>query len=67
MQKNLYKENRSNSSTRFLSSPITIRVHFFLLLGFNKGTLKKGQKGTTQEPSQSPESLIPTDQSGLQP
>ena len=26
--------------SRFLSSPITIRVPFLLLLGFNKGTLK---------------------------
>ena len=38
--------------TRFLSSPIMIRVPFFLLFGFNKGALnQKGQKGTTQEPS----------------
>ena len=36
--------------SRFLSSLFTIRVPFFLLLSFNKGTLKqKGQKGTTQE------------------
>ena len=29
-----------------------IRVPFFLLFGFNKGALnQKGQKGTTQEPS----------------
>ena len=39
------------SESRFLSSPIMIRVPFFLLLGFNKGTLnQKGQKGTTQKP-----------------
>ena len=39
--------------TRFLSSPSRIRVPFFLLFGFNKGALnQKGQKGTTQEPSQ---------------
>ena len=25
--------------TRFLNSPLIIRVPFFLLLGFNKGTL----------------------------
>ena len=38
--------------SRFLSSPFIIRVPFFLILGFNKGTLKqKGQKSTTQEPS----------------
>ena len=41
------------ASTRFLSSPFMIMVSFFLLLGFNKGAQKeKGQKGTTQEPSQ---------------
>ena len=43
------------SLTRFPSSPLikslTIRVPFFLLCGFNKGTQKeKGQKGTTGEP-----------------
>ena len=38
--------------TRFPSSPLTIRVPFFLLFGFNKGPQKeKGQKGTTGEPS----------------
>ena len=38
--------------TRFPSSPLIIRVPFFLLFGFNKGTQKeKGQKGTTGEPS----------------
>ena len=37
--------------SRFLSRPVIIRVPFFLILSFNKGTLKqKGQKGTTQEP-----------------
>ena len=30
---------------RFLSSPFIIRVPFFLLFGFNKGTLKKKAKG----------------------
>ena len=30
--------------SRFLSSPITIRVPFVLPLGFNKGTLKKKGK-----------------------
>ena len=36
---------------RFLSSPFIIRVPFFLIFSFNKGTLnQKGQKGTTQEP-----------------
>ena len=35
-----------------------IRVPFFLLFGFNKGTLKqKGQKGTTQEPRRIPSNL----------
>ena len=35
--------------SRFLSRPFIIRVPFFLILSFNKGTLKqKGQKGTTQ-------------------
>ena len=29
-----------------------IRVSFFLVVGFDKGTLKqKGQKGTTEEPN----------------
>ena len=38
--------------TKFLSSPFTIRVPFFLLFGSNMGSLnQKGQKGTTQEPS----------------
>ena len=39
--------------SRFLSSPFIIRVPFFLIFSFNKGTRKqqKGQKGTTQEPS----------------
>ena len=38
--------------SRFPSSPVILRVPFFLLFGFNKGTLKeKGQKGTTGEPS----------------
>ena len=36
---------------RFPSSPCIIRVDFFLLFGFDTGTLKlKGQTGTTQEP-----------------
>ena len=35
--------------TRFPSSPLEIRMPFFLLLGFNKGTQKeKGQEGTTR-------------------
>ena len=43
--------NSQPSNPRFLSSPIMIRVTFFLLFGFNKGALnQKGQKGTTQEP-----------------
>ena len=38
--------------SRFPSSPSIIRVPFFLLFGFTKGTQKeKGQKGTTREPS----------------
>ena len=38
--------------TRFPSSPLIIRVPFFLLFGFNKGAQKeKGQKGTTGGPS----------------
>ena len=38
--------------SRFPSSPLLIRVHFFLLIGFNKGNQEeKGQKGTTGEPS----------------
>ena len=37
--------------SRFLSNPFIIRVPFFLIFSFNKGTLnQKGQKGTTQEP-----------------
>ena len=37
---------------RFPSSPLIIRVPFFLLFGFNEGAPKrKGQKGTTGEPS----------------
>ena len=33
-------------------SPLEIRVPFFLLFGFNKGTQKeKGQKGPTGRPS----------------
>ena len=40
-----------SSESRFPSSPLIIRVPFFLLFGFNKGTQKeKGQKGTTGEP-----------------
>ena len=36
---------------RLRSSPFIIRVPFFLLFGFNKGTqTKKGQKATTREP-----------------
>ena len=36
---------------RILSGPFIIRVPFFLIFSFNKGTLnQKGQKGTTQEP-----------------
>ena len=36
--------------TRFPSGPLIIRVPFFLLFGFSKGTQKdKGQKGTTGE------------------
>ena len=43
---------QAKRSTRFLSSPFMIRVPFFLLFGYNKGTQKqKGHKGTTQEPS----------------
>ena len=39
------------SYSRFLSNPFMIRVPFFLIFSFNKGTLnQKGQKGTTQEP-----------------
>ena len=39
------------SEPRFLSSPLTIRVPFFLKFGFSKETLKlKGPQGTTQEP-----------------
>ena len=38
---------------RFLSSPFIIRVPFFLIVSFKKGTQKqKGRKGTTQEPRQ---------------
>ena len=38
--------------TRFPSSPLEIRVPFFLLFGFTKGTQKeKGQKGPTGKPS----------------
>ena len=37
---------------RFLRNPFIIRVPFFLIFSFNKGTLnQKGQKGTTQQPS----------------
>ena len=37
--------------TRFLSNPFIIKVPFFLIFSFNKGTLnQKGPKGTTQEP-----------------
>ena len=47
---------RQGMEARLLSSPCVIRVPFFLLFGFDKGTLKqKGQKGTksgtTQEHS----------------
>ena len=39
----------------FLGSPLIIRVPFFLLFGFNKGTQKeKGEEGTTGEPSKRP-------------
>ena len=31
--------SRGSLGSRFLSSPFVIRVPFFLLLGFNKGTL----------------------------
>ena len=38
-------------TSKFLSSPFTIRARFFLLFGFNMETLPwKGQKGTTREP-----------------
>ena len=38
---------------RFLSSPFIIRVPFFLIVSFNKGTQKqKGRKGTPQKPRQ---------------
>ena len=38
--------------SRFLGSPVILRVPFILLFGFNQGTRKeKEQKGTTQEPS----------------
>ena len=41
----------SATAPRFLSRPFIMRVPFFLILSFNKGTLKQeGQKGTTQEP-----------------
>ena len=41
--------------TWFLSRPLTIRVLFFRLFGFNKATLEqKGQKGATQEPNLGP-------------
>ena len=44
--------NYYRSLSRFLRNPFTIRVPFFLIFSFNKGTLnQKGQKGTTQEPS----------------
>ena len=37
--------------TKFLSSPFTIRVPFFLIFRFNKGALKqKRPRGATQEP-----------------
>ena len=42
---------RRAATWRFPSSPLIIRLPFFLLFGFNKGTLnQKEQKGTTQEP-----------------
>ena len=38
--------------SRFPSRPLEIRVPFFLLIGFYKGTQKeKGQKGPTGKPS----------------
>ena len=41
----------SGSGTRFPSNPLTIRVPFSLIFGFNKGTPNlKGQKGTTGAP-----------------
>ena len=44
-------ESVAISISRFLSRPFIIRVPFFLMLSFNRGTLKqKGQKGTTPEP-----------------
>ena len=37
-----------NKLSRFLSNPFILRVPFFLIFSFNKGTLnQKGQKGTT--------------------
>ena len=50
--------SESASQTRFPSSPLIIRVPFFLLFGFNKGTQKeKGQKGTTGEPSKEAQAM----------
>ena len=50
---NILPEDKQSYTPSFLSSPFIIRVPFFLLFGFNKGTLhKKGQKHTTQEPRQ---------------
>ena len=39
-----YEAPRPLSKTRFPSSPLIIRVPFFLLFGFNKGTTKKKGK-----------------------
>ena len=45
------RDDLSQLHTSFPSGPLIIRVPFFLLFGFNKGTRKKkGQKGTTGEP-----------------
>ena len=44
----LFGSSLKGSGSRFLSSPFIIRVPFFLIVSFNKGTLnQKGQKGTT--------------------
>ena len=61
--------SHSNPSTRFRSSPLIIRVPSFLPFGFNEGTQReKGQKGTTQKPSQQePRKATPDDARDLTP
>ena len=60
--------SESASQTRFPSSPLIIRVPFFLLFGFNKGTQKeKGQKGTTGEPSKEAQAMAAALQSQVVP